>query len=141
MDCAKVQEMLAACLDDELGSSDKAGCSAHLKTCDSCRKEKELLERAWQFLEAAPPIEPSAAFRAKFWERVRQDEESTSWLSFPRLVPALAGFMAVWVVGVGLGSAAFFRASITQDSPTVSLMPAANASSLGTAYIGRMDQK
>jgi anti-sigma factor RsiW len=144
MDCAKIQEQLVAYLDGELDPQEKAGCESHLAGCPLCLKEKETLERTWQLLESAPSIEPSPAFRARFWERVRQEEQSWSGLAFPRLVPAMAGLLAVWVVGVGVGSLAFMRSStLSQDfeSPAAQWMPLADASSLGTAYLRRMEDK
>lgn len=144
MDCSKIQEQLVAYLDGELGLQEKAECQSHLAGCLLCREEKETLERTWRLLEAASSIEPSSVFRARFWEKVRQEEQSWSWLAFPRLVPAMARLLAVWVVGVGVGSLAFMRTTPrSQDSksPVAQWMPPADASSLGTAYLRRMEEK
>lgn len=143
MDCAKIQQQLVPYLDGELGPQERAQCESHLKACAICQKEKEILEHTWQILAASPSIEPSPAFRAKFWERVRQEEESPSWLSFPRLVPAMASFLAVWTVGIGLGSWAFMRTSFSQDlrQPVAQWMQPSEDSSLGTAYLNRVEKK
>lgn len=142
MDCAKIREQLVAYLDEELSPQEKAACESHLETCPLCRKEKEILECTWQLLDAIPSTEPSPVFRARFWERVRQEEQSWFWLPFPRLVPAMAGFLAVWVVGVGVGSVAFMRKSApSQDSPVAGWTLPADASSLGAAYLMRVEEK
>ncbi len=135
MECQEAREQLAAFLDGE-GPEE---VSSHLQGCPACRRERQALERTWQFLGVLPGVEPSPGFRARFWERVRE-EESSWWLPLPRFVPALAGCLAVWVVGIGLG--AFLYRSSSQppvpETAPLQVWAAQDSLSLGSAYLRRM---
>ena len=141
MDCEKIRELLTAYQDGVLPANEAAEIKTHLLGCQGCQTEERLLKETWNMLNVLEPIEPSPDFRARFWERVREEERKTSWLSFPRLVPVMAGVLGVWVVGVGLGSYLFFRSPRSQMASTTSIQQKGffdDASSLGKAYLKRM---
>ena len=106
-------------------------------------KESELIEKAWGLLGALPKVEPSPDFYARFWEKVREEKErKVSWLSFPRLAPALAGALGVWILGVGIGSVLFMRQyplSTASSSLRLELAQAYDSDSLSSAYLKRIE--
>ncbi|MBI4669917.1 MAG: zf-HC2 domain-containing protein [Elusimicrobia bacterium] len=110
MECKNVQKLLIAYLDGELDDKEANECSGHLENCAFCRKEKEALEKSWSLVGLFPSIEPSAGFRAEFWEKVRktrvEPQEGFFGLSW---APALAGFLGIWLFGVGLGVLIFVQ--------------------------------
>lgn len=64
---------------------------------NKAKQESELLEKAWNLLEEWKPVNPSPDFKARFWQRVAQEELAAErkpvFVSFglsPRLAPALA---------------------------------------------------
>ena len=50
MNCKTVKDLLAGYLAGDLEGAEKAGVLAHLKECGACRKEADLLTKAWQDL-------------------------------------------------------------------------------------------
>lgn len=107
MKCDRANFLLSVELDKALSSEEAAELRAHLETCATCRAEQQLLAASWEFLGELKPIEPSPTFRARFWERVRQEEaEAKSWWNVfvpSRLVPVAAGFLVIWTMGVAGG--------------------------------------
>lgn len=111
MNCASVRELLPAFHDEELTLTEMEGIRSHLAGCSSCQRESNLLTKTWDMLGSLEPIQPSPNFRARFWEKVRQEEARREnlwgWLKWPRLVPAAAGLMAIWFLGITSGLAVF----------------------------------
>lgn len=103
MDCRRIRQNLPAYLDSELSRPDMITVEAHVADCTVCRKELDALEKTWERIARLAPIQPSPDFRARFWERVRQEDAQKDslwgWLRVPRLVPVL-GILAVWSLGV-----------------------------------------
>lgn len=69
---------------------------------DSCREEKDTLEKTWTLLERWPSVEPSADFRAKFWQKVDNLNRDKRAI-FPRpvyrrLAPVLASVLFVIIL-------------------------------------------
>ena len=101
MRCEKIKELLPAYHSHALKGWVIMEIQLHLRMCESCRQEEQGLSSAWNMLSVLEPIEPSPHFRERFWARVREEEEKKASRSFfPRLVPALAGFAGVWVIGL-----------------------------------------
>lgn len=141
MNCKEVQELLPAYEGMVLTAPETAEVKNHLATCKSCQREFDLLSATWAMLEVLEPIQPSADFRARFWEKVRQEEEKKSWLPVPRLVPVLAGFLGVWVVGVGIGATLFVRshAAAMRSQSMIEGRSWNEGMSLGQAYLRRTE--
>ena len=139
MNCKEIQELLPAYEEKLLAAQEMDAVRNHLSGCSLCQKELQQLSAAWTLLGVLEPITPSAEFRTGFWEKVRREEEKrTSWLAFPRLVPALAGFLGVWVVGVGLGTFLFMH-----TKPSLAVMKSSSGwsdASLVTAYLKRVER-
>jgi anti-sigma factor RsiW len=135
----KKTELLPAYLDNQLDAAAAGRVKSHVAMCPDCREEERMLAASWNLLGSLEAIEPSPDFRARFWEKVRREEEKSSRLSWPRLVPAFAGFLGVWAAGAGLGMYLFAQtppAGSVQREPDSSLS-AAYLKRLPTALAGR----
>jgi anti-sigma factor RsiW len=140
-----VTEFLSAYLDNALDAATASRVKTHLRTCPECRNEERLLAVSWSLLGSLEPVQPSPDFRARFWEKVRAEEDKKrSWLSWPRLVPAFAGIVGVWLTGVGLGLYFFMQEPPVPARRADLLSPWARAydvSSLGAAYLKRLPEE
>ena len=101
MDCKSAREKLAFFDSVSEFNSDK-NLQDHLLTCSACQIELNRLKTAWDFMSQLPSLQPSPDFRSRFWKKV-QTEQSVSIWAFPKLIPALVGFMSLWIVGIILG--------------------------------------
>lgn len=119
MNCETIQRELSAYQDGELKAIQMKSVEDHLAGCSSCRQELQRLTQVWNLLDALPTVQPSSDFRARFWEKVRQDEirkeNLWGWLQWPRLAP-VAGALAVWLLGITSGL--FVFGNRTHQSPT-----------------------
>ncbi len=104
-DCELIREDLVAYLDRELSQSRRLEVVRHIDACAACRGEAGRLSLAWEELSLAPATAPSAAFRGRFWERVRASERPL----LPVLARALAGLAGAWALAVALGIALHAR--------------------------------
>lgn len=142
MSCQIIRGKIVAHLDGVLGPEETAECREHLATCLHCQKERELLERSWELLGLLPAIEISTDFRAKFWEKVRRQEQQTwSWIGLPRLVPAMTGMLGMWAAGIGLGSYFFLsrpQVPLEPRHPIKEWTQSSEPASLGTLYHKRI---
>ncbi len=82
----------------------RTAVQSHLDGCEACRTEAARLRTLWNTLGADLGITPSADFRARFWVRVRQEDEKESpifgWLTWKRWTAVTAGALAAWTIGV-----------------------------------------
>lgn len=128
MDCERIQEELPAYQDKELPEPRMASIRSHLAGCANCRGEMKALTETWGLLGSLEPVQPSADFRARFWERIRQEaaQHRTLWERLAlgrsptdwrpptgrfggRFTPVLAGVMALWILGIAGGVLLFER--------------------------------
>jgi anti-sigma factor RsiW len=110
MNCESIQQELSAYYDGELPSKEAAAIEQHLSGCEACGQELGRIDKVWDLLDALPVVRPSAEFKARFWEKVRREEEKPGlwdWLPLPSWRPILAGVAAVWVLGVAGGVLAY----------------------------------
>ena len=106
MKCESIREDLSAYHDGELSDRAAAVVEQHLSGCQGCREELGRIAKVWDLLGTLPVVQPSKDFKARFWEKVRREEERQGlwdWISFPSWRPVLAGFAAVWILGVTSG--------------------------------------
>ena len=134
MKCDEVANQLIAYLDQTADAAVAVEVRSHLAGCKSCALEARRLAETWDVLGILPEIQPSANFRPVFWEKVRR--EKSSWLSLPRLAPALAGFVAVWVTGVALGLYLYLQAP--QSSATSAM---GMGETVADAYLNRVERR
>lgn len=113
MNCKKVVQTLPDYLSHALGETETERVRVHLDLCPECREESRLLMATWDILGLIEPVQPSADFRARFWEKVRQQENAvfggTGFFARFPFAPALAGFLLLWVLGVAGGARLFDR--------------------------------
>ncbi len=133
-----IADLLSAYLDGELSAAEEARVKSHLAACPACRTEEHELTVSWGLLGSLQPIEPSPAFRARFWERVKREEEAWQWFSWSRLAPVFAGFMGIWVAGVGLGMYLFIRQPAVKLGGQTWL--GSDESSLAVTYMKRVPE-
>ncbi|MBK8871791.1 MAG: zf-HC2 domain-containing protein [Elusimicrobia bacterium] len=120
MNCREVQELLPAFIDAALEPEATIGVRTHLNACHICRQEESLLSSTWSALGALPSIQPSPEFRARFWERVRREEDESNkwWAVFlpKQLIPVAAGFLVIWTLGVA-GGLFLFKGRASASKP------------------------
>jgi hypothetical protein len=75
---------------------------SHLTSCDKCRSFQTELTEAWRMLDIWQDIEPSADFRARFWQRVEAAENACFWNRM-RQAWAQAALMKLTVAVVTVG--------------------------------------
>lgn len=103
MHCDKIIERLPAFQDGALTPPETQEVRSHLTSCPRCRDDMELLSRTWNALALLKPLTPSPDFRARFWERVREEDAARIPLAdFPRLLWGLQFTLttAVFLLGV-----------------------------------------
>jgi anti-sigma factor RsiW len=74
MRCKDAIQLLSEYQDRRLPQNESEEVAAHLQICAACQKEERLLANVWNMLNVLKPIEPSADFKARFWQRVREEE-------------------------------------------------------------------
>ena len=76
MDCKQTRELLAAYLDGELSSAEKAGVERHLAECRECRLELESLREAQKAIRSALIAGASSQEPPKLaWEQLKPSLE------------------------------------------------------------------
>lgn len=111
MMCGEIEKLLPAYQDGVLPLEKMAVVRTHLESCLQCKQEDQLLGLTWTLLGEAPVLSPSPTFRARFWERVRKEDEKIPWwreLLRVRWAPVTVGLLAIWTVGV-MGGWLFFK--------------------------------
>ena len=99
MDCKKARELLTGDLSGGLEAGEKAGLSGHLKSCEPCRKEQELLARSWQMLDMYEAPQLGGGFVDNLMQKVRSGQaENLKHVSGFNLAGARAVFAGWWKV-------------------------------------------
>jgi len=120
MNCASIQEDLSAYQDGELSLQQSREINVHLAGCSMCRNQLVRSREVWDALGTLPEIEPSADFRARFWQKVRDEEIQTpsrGWFPWTRWLPTAAAAMALWSFGI-LGGLKLFNRQADAPSAT-----------------------
>ncbi|OGS34465.1 MAG: hypothetical protein A2293_05620 [Elusimicrobia bacterium RIFOXYB2_FULL_49_7] len=74
MNCAAVARKLSSYIDNELSAGERQAVSEHITHCGRCAADIKQLEAQEVFLRQFRQVEPSSNFRARFWERVRNEQ-------------------------------------------------------------------
>lgn len=140
--CERVREGLALFIDGQVPSEETLFIQSHISQCGDCQSELQSLRSSWDLLSSLKAIDLPASFEARFWAKARQTETSPNWieqfLTWPRLVTAMAGFTALWMVSVGLGASLFFQKSELSSSQQLGAMLNPTQTSLSEVYIKRV---
>ncbi len=118
MQCEEIIKLLPAHLDGEVPPAEDAVVRAHLAYCRMCRDEVGRLSETWASLESLPSIRPSAAFRAQFWARIRDESQTSPWwerILVPSLIPTACG-LSLWLFGISSGIL-IFNSKFSHESP------------------------
>ncbi|MHB9154435.1 MAG: anti-sigma factor family protein [Endomicrobiales bacterium] len=78
MECAKVFRKLSSYIDNELRADENQVISEHIHHCEKCSAELKLLKREEAYLRQSRSVQLSIDFRARFWERVRNEEATAA---------------------------------------------------------------
>ncbi len=107
MDCKQARELGADSASGALEPSAKAELAAHLAGCEACRKDTELLSKAWQALDKYVAPELGEEFVDSLMEKIKagqvaqQDEASgfsfSGWWKVPALTLASCAIYLVCI--------------------------------------------
>lgn len=105
MTCERIEELLSAYLEGELGPAEKAEVEAHLAGCPACSEFAGLMKEGLEAMAGFPEIEPSPALFARLYavpEKARKRKSAArtvfDWLTRPALQPVYAAATAVLIV-------------------------------------------
>ncbi|MEN6560683.1 MAG: zf-HC2 domain-containing protein [Acidobacteriota bacterium] len=105
MTCERIEELLSAYLEGELGPAGKAEVEAHLAACPACAEFAGLMKEGLEAAAGFPEIEPSPALVARLYaipEKARERKSAArtvfDWLTRPSLQPVYAAATAVLIV-------------------------------------------
>ncbi len=105
--CQSVRKKLSAYQDGEVTSAEKDAIDAHLRTCETCQKEHEVLLQTYRVLRSMPEIEPAPGFSRQIVESVTQAQEPF-WIRVLgeafRLLPTSAAIATLAVAGLLVGT-------------------------------------
>jgi anti-sigma factor RsiW len=132
MDCKKVCKQLSAYNDKELTQQEAARVDEHLRGCPSCLKELAAFAAGDALLKAAPQVQVSPDFRARFWQKVKEEGAVQRQGIFERFilrwlpVPVLASATIVLFLAFSILSPALYGVADSRTKQDVTSL-AANA--------------
>lgn len=133
MDCRAFQKQHVAFIDDTLSAVDMVAMHQHVAECSSCARHDATERRALLLFRNLPRLEPSAAFRSRLDDRLRDARlnvrpTATSGSHIPATVAATIAIIA------GAWLATFVTRTLTQQqlvlAPVVATIPEPPASPL-----------
>lgn len=74
MDCRIVAKKLSAYHDGEIPAVEREQVAAHLRSCAACQSALAALEHTDIALQQVPSMTVASDFRARFWQKARQEE-------------------------------------------------------------------
>jgi anti-sigma factor RsiW len=101
MSCDRIEDLLAAYAEGELGAEDRAFVEEHLRTCAGCAELLGLLKAATESLAAFPEIELRPALRTRLRAipvRKKRFLALPQWMAEPSLQPVFAAASLVLVL-------------------------------------------
>lgn len=105
--CEKAKKRFDGALDGELSPKQERELSAHLSTCEYCRKELKMRQQIQNAMRMEQRTAPYALHNAVM-RRVSEEKQSFSLPHLPRPVATLAGALCALVIVVGLMSSPLF---------------------------------
>jgi predicted anti-sigma-YlaC factor YlaD len=108
MKCKKVKPMLSLYMDGEIKPNNEKKLLQHLETCESCRKEKNLLECINQMLLPPKEIQSSPQFLFKVKQKITSpktmDYYTASLLKFLKPVLVSMACILIFLISFVLGN-------------------------------------
>jgi len=106
MNCLKVRTILDQAVEEHDRLAPEV--TAHLESCPACAAYYAEQVRMWSMLDLLPTVEPTAGFRAAFWQRVQEAESPawwkggwTSWFPAAQWSRTAAGWALVLLLTLG----------------------------------------
>lgn len=104
MTCERIEELLSAYLEGELGAAEKAAVEDHLAACPACAELLAALRQVTGAMAAFPEAEPSPALLARLYGIPERKTAKKRWfrpvfdlLTRPALQPVYAAFTVLLV--------------------------------------------
>jgi len=105
MTCQRIEELLSAYLEGDLGAAERAEVESHLAACPGCAALAGLMKETIDAAKTFPEVEPSPALYARLYGigkagRARRPFARTvfEWLTRPALQPVFATLAGVLIV-------------------------------------------
>jgi hypothetical protein len=99
----ELQALIPQYLAGELTAAEKEAFEEQVSKNANLRIELEEMRSLWQGLGAVSQEQPSAAMRARFYQRLNAISREGGWRTWKISVPQLAGALALFVLGVFVG--------------------------------------
>jgi len=107
MECHEIKELIPAYSNKDVSQEDVLEIEQHLKDCEDCRNEYNLIVKSWNVLEAWKDVEPESGYVSRFWTRLSKEPTwverfggMKDFLVRKSFVPAYAGALVMVLVGV-----------------------------------------
>jgi predicted anti-sigma-YlaC factor YlaD len=108
MKCKKVKRMISLYIDGELKPDNEKKLVDHLETCESCQKEKKIMECLNQMLLPPTEIQPSPQFLFKVKQKITSpktiDYYTASLLKYLKSVLVSMACILIFVISFILGN-------------------------------------
>ncbi len=105
MTCERIEELLSAYLEGELGAAERAEVESHLASCPACAGLLEALREVTGAMASFPEAEPSPALMARLYGIPERKAGRKKWLrpvfdllTRPALQPVYAAFTVLFLV-------------------------------------------
>ncbi len=126
MDCRAFQKDHVAFIDDTLPVADMVSMQAHVAECVSCARHDATERRALLLFRNLPRVEPSAAFRSRLDDRLREARLTTVPSATPLPYRTMAAAASV-VLLAGVWATMSFNRQLHLDTlalaPVVAVIP------------------
>ena len=108
MKCKKVKRMISLYIDGELKPDNEKKLVDHLETCESCRKEKNIMKCLNQMLLPPTEVQPSPQFLFKVKQKITSpktiDYYTASLLKYLKPVLVSMACILIFVISFILGN-------------------------------------
>jgi len=118
MDCRAFQKGHVAFIDDTLPVADMVSMQAHVAECESCARHDASERRALLLFRNLPRVEPSAAFRSRLDDRLREARLTTAPSATPLPYRTMAVAASV-VLLAGAWATISFNRQLDLDTPAL----------------------
>jgi anti-sigma factor RsiW len=137
--CSEYEALLEDSISGEIGGTDAARLSQHLKECAGCREALEFVSLSPRLLRSAEPVaDPGPGFARDVMARIRADQEVNSEKSFWQPLIALGWRFAATATLALAVLVAYDTTSHRQPGPTVASMSAVRTQDIFSPDPARM---
>ncbi len=120
MKCHEIKELLPAYSNSDVSPEKAMEIGEHLKVCEDCLQEYNLIVKSWESLDVWPDIEPEEGYVSRFWTRLSAEQTwrervmsgMKNLLAKRALVPAYAGTLVAVLVAF-----LYFQVPLSKNRP------------------------